>query len=139
MDMNPYVTFDGNCAEAFKFYEKLFGGKIKTMLKVADGPMASKMPDKLDQIMHAEINLGAKTLMGCDAMGPYEPAKGIKIQTAFDTVERAKEVFDALADGGKIMMPFEKTFFAEGFGLCDDRFGIPWIVVSNLSDEAHSA
>ena len=138
MEMNPYLTFEGNCAEAFEHYAKIFGGEIVFMETFrANKEMTSKMPEnKLDMVMHAQLKLGNSTLMASD--NPWdepESIQGIQVQTSFDDFDEAKRVFESLAEGGKIKMPFEKTFWALGFGMLVDKFGVPWMV--NCNDPAN--
>ena len=131
MDMNPYLTFDGDCAEAMAFYADIMGGKIIMMQKFGDMPGADPAnAAQNEKVMHAQLQLGDKLLMASDQgdMGTCEPPRGFNMQTAFDTVDQARRVFEKLAEGGEVTMPFEKTFWAAGFGMCRDRFGIPWMV-----------
>ncbi len=77
MQMVPYLSFNGQCEEAFKFYEKVLGGKILAMMRFAGSPMAEQMPAAFQQkIMHARIALDGQTLMGSDA--PPERYQGVK-------------------------------------------------------------
>ena len=123
---NAYIFFDGNCAEAMQFYEKTLGGSLR-MVKGSDMPNGSG-----DAIMHAHLALnGGGVLMGSDWMDPANPfpgRHGYRVFVAFPTIEEAQRVFNALAEGGSVHMPFAKTFWSEGFGMVNDRFGTPWMV-----------
>jgi PhnB protein len=128
--LNPYLTFDGNCAEAMRFYERTLGGKLSLMTH-AESPMADQTPPgSADRIMHARLLLDGGTLMASDAMaGPdYQGMKGFSLSLGYSQVDEAKRVFDALAEGGRVTMPFQKTFWAEGFGMLVDRFGMSWMI-----------
>ena len=132
MKSNPYLGFNGQCETAFKFYEQLLGGKITFMQTWGDSPAAEYMPKEGQGfILHASLDLGDSTLMGAD-MPPesYEEPKGISVVLHFQETAEAERVFLGLAEGGKITMPFQATFFAAGFGQCVDRFGIPWMAIS---------
>ena len=126
----PYLFFDGNCAEAMRFYERTLGGKLETMFKAGEGPPGSAPPGTENRIMHAHLSLGDSHLMASDWMSPepYERMQGFHVSLHCSSVEEGRRSFEALAEGGKVHMPFEKTFWAEGFGMLADRFGTPWMV-----------
>lgn len=129
MSITPYLTFNGNCAEALQFYAKTLGGRVVFSQNFGDGPMAGQFPEIADQIMHSALEIGDDTILACDnGAGDYRPPNGISITLSLADFEGARRVFDALAEGGSVSMPFEKTFWAEGFGMVRDRFGIPWMV-----------
>jgi PhnB protein len=131
MQLNPYLNFDGQCAEAFRFYEQLLGGKIETMLTRGESPVAGEVPAAWhDRILHARLTVGDQVLMGSDGPpGEYEKPQGIYISLQVDTPGDARRIFEALAQGGAVTVPFEKTFWAAGgFGMLVDRFGTPWMV-----------
>jgi PhnB protein len=131
-----YLAFDGNCAEAMRFYERALGGKIEVMLSGADTPMASQMPkEAAHRIMHARLELpDGGTLYAGDAPGhlPYQGIHGVSITLNYDSVAEAKRIFDRLADGGKVSMPMSPSFWAKSFGMLTDKFGTPWIVNGEL-------
>jgi len=130
MQLNPYLLFNGNCAEAFKFYEETLGGKIEGLFTYSGSPAAEHAPPEWgDKVMHATLMIGDQKLMGSDAPpGHYEQPKGISVSISLNDREKGERIFNALAQGGTTTMPFSKTFWAEGFGMCTDRFGIPWMV-----------
>jgi PhnB protein len=113
-----YLGFDGNCADAMRFYERALGGKIEIMMSGADSPMAAQMPKEFaHRIMHARLALpGGGLLFAGDAPPaniPYEGIKGVCITLNYDTVPEAQRIFDALADGGKVTMPMQPAFWAK--------------------------
>jgi PhnB protein len=130
MQLNPYLLFNGNCAEAFKFYEETLGGKIEGLHTYSGSPGAEHAPPEWgDKVMHATIAIGDQKLMGSDPPpGHYEPPKGMSVSISLNDPDKGERIFNALADGGTTIMPFGKTFWAAGFGMCTDRFGIPWMV-----------
>jgi PhnB protein len=137
MQFQPYLFFGGNCAEAMTTYEKVLGAKMQMMMKYSDtpkgpeGPGCQALPGNMaDKIAHAAIELDGSMLMASDAM-PLEGYQGMKhvyVTISFPTVERAKQVFDALSQGGKIEMPMGETFWVESFGSLVDRFGTGWMI-----------
>lgn len=128
---DPYLMFDGNCAEAMRFYERTLGGKIEAMLKTSDTPIADQMPAaSAGRIMHAALEFDGGMLMASDTMmdEPYEGMKGFMLALRYSTVAEAERIFAALSEGGKVTMPMQKTFWAESFGMVVDRFGTSWAV-----------
>jgi len=132
MQFQPYLTFDGNCAEAMKFYERVLGGQIQMMMKIKDAPeqCAGMPPDAGDRIMHACLVLEGSMLMASDSMPgqPFEGMKGFGVAISYPTPEASRPVFEALAEGGQVGMPLGETFWAESFGMVTDRFGTPWLI-----------
>jgi PhnB protein len=131
MKMNPYLTFDGNCEEAFKAYEKILGGKIQAMMTFDSRP-EQECPVPADwkkKILHACLTFGDNMLMASDAP-PGNSAKMQGISVALHPKEpaEAERLFDALADGGQVTMPLGETFWAQRFGMLTDRFGTPWMI-----------
>jgi PhnB protein len=131
MQLNPYLMFKGDCREAFKHYAETFHGKIIMQSTWAEAPAGSTSDPALkDQIMHTTLDLGGGALlMGSDSPPQYyKPPQGIKVTVSIDDTAEAERVFNALAKGGNIEMPLQETFWAHRFGMCTDRFGIPWMV-----------
>jgi PhnB protein len=133
----PYLAFDGNCAEAMQFYARILGGKLGVMTN-AQSPFADKCPpEHLNRIIHARLELaGGVFLYGgdCPPGMPYQGIHGVSLALNFDSVAKAEQIFNALADGGKITMPFSDTFWAKKFGMVTDKFGCHWIVNGELLD-----
>jgi PhnB protein len=127
---NAYLNFNGNCAEAFRFYERCFGGKIEFLQTFGESPMKdSVQPDQYGLVMHVALKVDGDTLMGSDAPSDrYEAPHGIYVLIAPKTYGDAERIFNELSASGKVEMPFQKTFWSQGFGMTSDRFGIPWMV-----------
>ncbi len=129
--LTPYLIFDGHCEEAFRYYQQALGGQIGMLLPFGDSPGCEDIPEHWrDKIMHARLELDGQQLMASDRHPaiPYEGIKGSHLALAYDDVARAKQVFDALADGGKVEMPFGEAFWVERFGMLVDRFGVAWMI-----------
>lgn len=129
MSVSPYVFFSGTCAAAFQRYQEVFGGEAQIMT-MADAPPGSGMPGVDPHfVMHASLPIGDGLLMGSDdPTGDGGPMTGIAVTYTAPDAQVARTVFDALADGGVVTMPFEATFWSRGFGTCTDRFGVPWMI-----------
>ena len=130
MQLNPYLFFNGQCEAAFKFYEQCLGGKIVAMFSHAGTPAEGQVPANWrDKIIHARMLVGDEALMGSDAPPEhYEQTKGFSVSLSIDDPAQAERVFNALAEKGTVKMPFQRTFWAVGFGMLVDRFGIPWMI-----------
>jgi PhnB protein len=135
MKTNTYLFFDGNCAEAFKFYEQVLGAKTQMVMHYEGSPAAGQVPaDKENQVLHGRITVGDSTLLASDCPpGSYNKPQGYTVTLDFDKPAEAERIFHALAEGGSVTMPMEKTFFAERFGMLVDRFAIPWMVMCEKS------
>lgn len=131
MVFRPYLFFSGSCTEAFRRYHEIFGGDLEIMTHADVPGEAEPMPGvEPHHVMHAAITLpGGALLMGSDdPTGDDGPKTGVAVAFTASDVEAARRVFEQLADGGKVDMPFEPTFWSPGFGGCTDRFGVPWLV-----------
>ena len=130
MQLNAYLNFDGCCEAAFKFYEKVLGGKIEAMMPHAGSPMEQHVPAEWrDKIMHARLDLGDKILMGSDAPPScYEKMNGFSVTIGIQDPAEAERIFHALADNGTVRMPIQQTFWATRFGMVVDKFGTPWMI-----------
>jgi len=128
--LNPYLTFNGRCEEAFKFYEKCLGGKLLTMHTFEGSPAAAQTPPGWGKkIMHARMTVGDDLLMGSDATPEqFAAAKGFHVTLGMNDSVEAERVFRALAENGNVSMPIQQTFWATRFGMLVDQFGIPWMI-----------
>jgi PhnB protein len=130
VQMNPYLSFNGQCEAAFTFYEQCLGGRLGTMFRYAGTPLSDAVPAEWqDKVMHGSLTVGEQVLMGADvASAHYEEPKGFSLSLEITNAAEAERIFDELSKGGKVRVPLEKTFWAERFGMVVDRFGIPWLI-----------
>jgi PhnB protein len=130
MQLNPYLSYNGQCDAAFKFYEKALGAKILFKMIYGESPMAKDFPPETHkQIMHARLVVGDKVIMGSDSpCGRYQKPQGFHVTLGIDTPEEAERIFKALSEGGTVQMPIQETFWAHRFGMLVDQFDIPWMV-----------
>ena len=135
MALQNYLIFDGNCAEAMNFYQGVLGGKLDVMTN-GNSPVKEHVPQAAwNRVLHSALTLpdGAVLMASDEQMGvAYHGMHGFTVALDYPTVEEAKRKFDALVDGGKVTMPWSPSFWAEGFGMCVDRFGTPWIINGKL-------
>jgi PhnB protein len=130
MNMAPYLSFNGDCEAAFQLYQTVLNGKIGELFRYDGSPMEKQVPsDWKNRIMHGSIIIGGQSLMGADSPpGQYEKPQGFSLALNIRSAVEGEQMFGALAEGGKIIVPIEKTFWAERFGMVIDRFGIPWAI-----------
>ncbi|NHM07186.1 VOC family protein [Flavobacterium sp. CYK-4] len=136
--INPYLIFNGNCEEAFLFYQSVFGGEFPYMGKFKDMP-PSDDPNCLppseeegNRVMHVCLPIGNTVLMGSDSTsqsGDVPPFGGnFSVSVNADSTAEADHIFNGLSDGGNIFMPMQKTFWGAYFGMFADKFGVHWMV-----------
>lgn len=127
----PYLAFDGTCAEAMRFYAQVRHG-TRGIMTTRQSPIAEQdPPEHLDRVMHARLEFedGTSFYAGDFPPGmPYRGMHGVSIALNYESVDEAQQVFDALAEGETMTMPFSDTFWAKKFGMLKDRFGCHWVV-----------
>lgn len=132
LKMDVYVNYNGNCKEAFRFYEAHLGGKITQMMphrKLPDSSNLPKLPEGwLDAILHARMELGGMVLMGADIPNA-EPMRSAYITLRVDSDKEAERIYNLLLKDGKVFMKMEKTFFASRFAMLQDKFGTSWMIL----------
>jgi PhnB protein len=133
MAFRPYLAFAGNCREAFTRYQAIFGGEL-VVNRMGDAPPEAGPPPpggNPDAVIHAALTCSAGLLMGADdPAGNFDgQVRGMCVNCSLDDAAEAGRVFDALAAGGQVQLPLGETFFAPAFGMCIDRFGIPWMIM----------
>jgi PhnB protein len=129
--IQPYLNFSGRCEEAVEFYKTALGAEVEMLLRFSESPEPSRMPlpdGHGDKIMHCSFRVGTSVLMASDGCGDQEEFQGISLSLTVADEAEARRVFEALAGGGKIVMPLEKTFWTSCFGMVGDRFGVTWMI-----------
>ncbi len=141
--INPYLTFNGNCEEAFNFYKSVFGGEFAHTARFKEMPPMEGciIPESdLEKIMHVSLPISNETvLMGCDSSEAFGKAKnsGDNFAISINTkdIDEAKRIFNGLSKDGHIIMPMDKTFWDAYYGMFVDKFGIQWMVNCELQEE----
>lgn len=132
MKLVTYLNYGGNCAEAFRFYEKHLGGKITFLMTHEQNPEAHGVAAEMkDKVLHARIEIGGSELMASD-MPPeanFQPMRSVYLSLSVESSAEAERIFGLLVDGGQIFMKMSETFFAHRFGMCRDKFGTSWMVI----------
>jgi PhnB protein len=141
--VNVYLTFNGDCEQAFNFYKSVFGGDFPYIGRYKDMPSeGGKKPDPKDgdRIMHVSLPISKETmLMGSDTGGEwaanYSQGNNFSISINTDSKEQADKLFNGLSSGGKLTMPMNKTFWGDYFGMFTDKFGVNWMVSFNEAQQ----
>ncbi|WP_413480996.1 VOC family protein [Serratia proteamaculans] len=135
MVIQPYLFFSGNCEQAVNFYVQQLGATLEMMMRYKEMPEEAKQGNPQDvnpeSIMHARLLIGETALMasdGCPQEGVDASHKGFALSLNPSTVEQGRELFEKLSQGGQVTMPYQSTFWAKGFGMLTDQFGVNWMV-----------
>lgn len=130
MQLNSYLHFNGRCEEAFRFYERVLGGKIEAIFPHEGTPAAEHVPPEWrKKIMHVRMSVGDQVLMGTDVPPAYyHQPQGFRVNISIKEPADAERIFKAFAEKGKVTMPLDKTFWAQRFGMVEDQFGTPWMI-----------
>lgn len=126
--LNPYLSFDGTAREAMEFYRDVFGGdlSLNTFAQVggAEGPEG-------DRIMHGRLETSkGYTLMGADQPpgDEHRPGNDVAVSLSGDDADELRGYWSRLSAGGQVHVPLEKQMWGDEFGMCQDRFGVTWMV-----------
>lgn len=132
MKVEPYLFFEGTCEKAIEFYRKALGAELEMLMRYKEAPEPPPPgmvpPGWEDKVMHASFRIGETRVMASDDCTLQAKPGGFSLSIAAADVAEGERLFKALADGGKVTMPFGKTFWSPGFGMLTDRFGIGWMV-----------
>lgn len=142
--INPYLTFQGNCEEAFNYYKEVFGGEFSYMGRFSEMPPqegVSLSEEDGNRIMHMSLPINKDNiLMGSDSGGEWAPrmvvGNNISLSVTAESKEDADRFFNMLSDGGQVTMPMDQTFWGDYFGMCTDRFGINWMISLGESNDS---
>jgi PhnB protein len=138
MQVQPYLNFYGRCEEAIEFYKQALGAEVLFMLRSKDAPPEYAAQGELgERIMHVSFKVGDSVLMASDGRPDQAPEgyAGVTISISPDSVEQGEKIFNALANGGQVGFAWQPTFWAKGFGMVTDKFGVPWMV--NVENPQH--
>ena len=131
LGVKPYIAFKGNCEEAINFYKDKLGAEVLFSQTYGDSPMSEHVTaENKGKIMHTSIKIGDSVVMACDNVfeeNPTNVGNNISLAIGGNDPAEADKMFEQLAEGGKVTMPMQETFWAERFGMLTDKFGINWM------------
>jgi len=136
MPVQPYLFFEGRAEEAIELYKTVLNAEVVTLFRHKDAPPqasnAALPPNSENKIMHAELKIGGGSVMISDGMCNGAPNfAGFYLSFATPDDASAHAIFNALADGGRVTQPMMTTFFSSSFGMCVDKFGAPWMILTH--------
>lgn len=132
MKVEPYLMFEGRTEEALQFYQQKLGAKVEAIIRFKENPEPKYNPPNSDEkVMHSLFRIGDAQIMASDGNCTGKPGfQGFALTLNAADAAEAKQRFNALAEGGKVQMPLNETFFAKSFGMVADRFGVNWMVLA---------
>lgn len=134
MQLNAYLTFNGQCEAAFTFYHRVLGGELTPFSRFGESPVATDEASK-NRVMHVTLTFEGNVLMGSDTMPgqPLTEGTNISLSLNIPQIMDMERLFKALAEGGSITMPLQDTFWGARFGMLRDQFGINWMFNCDLN------
>ena len=135
MHLTPYLTFNGTCEEALRFYARHLGGNFQIIQRFGEAP--GDIPEvPKDRVLHAQFQCDGFSFMASDAMpGDDVQAGNITLSLDIESADRQTRIFEALADSGQITLALEETFWGARFGMVTDKYGIPWMLNHSIGDQ----
>jgi PhnB protein len=132
MAIQSYLFFEGRCDEAIDFYKKALGAEVQMLMRWKDAPEKTMCtPSNQDKVMHASLRIGDATVMASDGRNSGQPKfEGFSLSIAAKDGAEAESIFKAISEGGEVVMPLGKTFFASSFGMVRDKFGVHWMIIA---------
>ena len=130
MVIEPYLNFNGSAEEAIAFYQKALGATVEMLMRFKEAPVPSS-PETADKVMHASLMIGESRIMISDGHNTGTAKfEGINLSASLPSDAETEKAFNALAEGGKVVLGVHETFFASRFGMVTDRFGVTWMVIT---------
>src|SRR5690606_38306380 len=130
------LFFDGRCAQAVEFYRSAIGADVQMLMRYSESPEPAMCPegvnadDIADQVMHVSFRIGDTVVMASDdPSGQSKSFQGFSLSLSAADEAEADRLFDALSEGGQVIMPLSRTFFSPRFGMLVDRFGVSWMII----------
>ncbi|WP_028403175.1 VOC family protein [Ectobacillus panaciterrae] len=141
LGINPYLVLDGNGQDAVRFYENALDAKvesIQTFGEMPESPEFSIPVDAKDRVLHAHLKVGNTDLMISDTFPgqPYQIGSQVTVAIRINDVEKSKEVFKKLQEGGQVVMPLQETFWSPSYGQVTDKFGVEWQISTLVADNS---
>lgn len=138
LSIYPYLVTNGNGQEAIEFYEFAVDAKVLSVQAFGDMPADpdSPLPEEAkNRIMNAHLKVGESDLMLSDTFPgqPYQIGSQVTIAIIITSIEKSRDVFARLQEGGEVTMPLQETFWSPLYGQVTDRFGVGWQISTSLA------
>ncbi|QOY35329.1 VOC family protein [Anaerobacillus isosaccharinicus] len=139
LGINPYLIFDGNGQDAVKFYEDVLDAKIlgiQTFGEMPENPAFALAEEEKNRVLHAHLKIAETDLMISDTFPgqPFQLGSNVTVSITTNDVDKTKQVFSKLEQGGHVAMPLQETFWSPAYGTVTDKFGVTWHVSTHLTD-----
>ena len=134
MKLNTYLAFKGNCEDAMNFYKDVLDGEFTTFMRFSEAPPGTmEVPESMkNMVMHVTLESRGCTLMASDNIQEHmKVGNNFSLSINLSDDEEASAVFNSLAEGGQVIMPYENAFWGGKFGMLLDKFGVQWMVSSD--------
>lgn len=132
MQVQPYLFLEGRAEEAIAFYARVLGAECTALMRFNESPdPAMTPPGAAEKVLHAELRIGATTIMLSDGRcGGTPRIEGVSLALSVRDAAEAERIYAMLAEAGQVQMPLGPTFFAASFGMVADRFDVAWMVMA---------
>lgn len=138
--IQPYLFFGGRCEEALAFYKSAIGAEVEMLMRYSDSPEPCQPgmipPGYENKVMHTSFRVGGTSVMASDGCGDTSPFTGFSLSLSVASEAEADLAFNALVEGGEVLMPLAKTFWSSRFGMLKDKFGLGWMIGTTPCDES---
>jgi PhnB protein len=132
--LNPYINLNGTAEQAIALYERALGARLDAIMRFSEMQGMKVAPEHANRIMHSMLSIGGGVVMVSDTLpdNPGSPGANVQICLHFDDVADMAKRFDALAEGGKVTLPPQDTFWGARFGMLTDVYGVEWMFSCEL-------
>ncbi|WP_047152793.1 VOC family protein [Aneurinibacillus tyrosinisolvens] len=125
----PYLMMNGNAKEAIQFYEKALDAKVlftQTFGEMPENPEFPLPTDAKERVAHAMLKVGETDLMFSDIFPgqPHQSGNQVTICISTNDLEKSKQMYESLQQGGQVNMPLQETHFSPAYGIVTDKFGV---------------
>ncbi|MDR6225071.1 VOC family protein [Desmospora profundinema] len=138
--INPFLVLDGDGQKAVRFYEQALDAtvlSVQTFAEMPENPEFRIPDDAKDRVLHAHLKVGNTDLMisdTCPQRQTYSIGSQVTIAITISDLEKSKQVFNRLKEGGQVVMSLQETFWSPLYGQVTDKFGVTWHVSTHVTD-----
>ena len=123
--LSPFIMLNGTAAAAISLYERVLGARVLSVVRASDVPDEAPSADGTDRIVHAALSLGGILMLSDQSEEPAQ--SNVQVALDFDYADEMTQKFTALAEGGRVSLPLQRTFWGATFGMLTDAFGVRWM------------
>lgn len=130
--VTPFLNFSGRCGEAIDFYEKVFNGQNKKVMRFKDAPPNPDFPitaETENLVLHAEMEICGTKVNFSDTEEGTVSGNMISLAVDFPSEDEVQHVYNMLSEGGEVLMELSPQFFSPLYAWVKDKFGIGWQII----------